>query len=313
LKYTMRTDAEGRVAGSLTILKMSEEKYLLMCYAITSRLDWAFMQSNLPRGVTLKDVTWDEALLVITGPQTDAVLQPLMPSADWERVLNLANFTAVPVRIAGQPVIVSRVSYCGGLGYELHAPVEGGAAALVYDQLLGSTSAPVTELGYTATQVMRTEAARPCFTVDIPAGARYLDCVPKFLAKLGDQQPDFLGKSAIKSGGPAGKFLVHLSADDPSYFLAVMNATAPEVGGKHRILLDGEDIGYVTSGFYGFRTGRAVMFALLDKRPDLGLSGKKSLSQVESGRLCVSDDDGTVATALSVVSDAEALIATRGI
>jgi len=307
LKYTMRTDENGGVIGSLTILKMAEEKYLLMCYALTSRFDYAALMEHLPTGVTLSDVTWDYSLLMVTGPKTDCVLQPLMRVSDWEQVAALPNFSAADVNIAGQPTTVSRVSYCGGLGYELHVPNANGAAVALYDALQGNSS--VTEIGYTATNLMRTEAARPFFTVDIPMRARYLDCVPKFLAKLGDNQHDFVGKAAIKNGVGASKFQVHLAAEDPHFFMSCLNVVAPEVGGKHRILFDGHDVGYVTSGFYGFRAGRSVMFALLDTRSDLGLTGKKALTKAQLGRLKVSDDSGVSGTVVSVVKDAEMLIA----
>lgn len=294
----------------MTVLKMAEEKYLLMCYALTSRSDWELLSENLPSGVSLHDATWENALLMVTGPQTDNVLRSLMSSRSWELVNALPNFTAAPVSIAGVSATLSRVSYCGGLGYELHVPQQDESAAKLYEALRGSSAADVTEFGYTAMQVMRTEAARPCFTVDIPDRARYLDCVPKFLAKLGDDQPDFQGKTAIKYGGAAEKFLVHLSAENPHYFLNCMNVCAPRIGGKHRLLLDGEDVGYVTSGFYGFRAGRAVMFGLLNKTPELGLTGKKALTQMEIGRLTVTAENGEAATAVGVVKDAEAMIGT---
>ena len=91
--------------------------------------------------------------------------------------------------------------------------------------------------------------------------------------------------------------------------MSCLNVAAPEVGGKHRILFDCHDVGYVTSGFYGFRAGRSVMFALLDTRSDLGLTGKKALTKAELGRLKVSDGSGVSGTVVSVVKDAEMLIA----
>jgi glycine cleavage system aminomethyltransferase T len=222
-------------------------------------------------------------------------------------VAALANFTACDVVAGGVPTTVSRVSYCGGLGYELHAPKENGGAASLYEQLRQSQAADVTEFGYTAMQVMRTEVARPCFTVEVPQGINYLDCVPKFLAKLKDHQADFCGRDAIKASA-ADKFLVHLQAEDPHFFMSCMNAKVPALGGPHRLLLDGEDVGYVTSGFYGFRAGRAVMFALADKRPDLGLTGKQALMHMARGRLAVSGADGALGSVVSVVSDAEGLV-----
>ena len=275
------------------------DEILKLVPASLSHASYAALMEHLPTGVTLSDVTWDYSLLMVTGPKTDGVLQPLMSVSDWEQVAALPNFSAADVNIAGQPTTVSRVSYCGGLGYELHVPNANGAAVALYDSLQGNSS--VTEIGYTATNLMRTEAARPFFTVDIPMRARYLDCVPKFLAKLGDNQPDFVGKAAIKNGVGASKFQVHLAAEDPHFFMSCLNVAAPEVGGKHRILFDGHDVGYVTSGFYGFRAGRSVMFALLDTRSDLGLTGKKALTKAELGRLKVSDDSGVSGTVVSVV------------
>jgi len=183
LKYTMRTNAEGQVVGSLTILKLAEERYLLMCYAVTSRVDLPYIMEHLPQGASLRDVTWDHSLLMITGPQTDAVLQSLVPSEAAERISALPNFMATPIQVRGQTAMVSRVSYCGGLGYEIHVPKTNGAATELYERLRTSSAAQVTEIGYTATNVMRTEAGRPFFSVDIPTGARYPDCVPKFLAR----------------------------------------------------------------------------------------------------------------------------------
>lgn len=280
---------------------------MLMCYSHTSRNDWALFTSHLPGTAQLRDVTWEQALLLITGPKTDEVLRPLMSDNDWERVAGLANLTADNVVIAGVATTVSRCSYPGGLGYELMATKEDGAAARLYEQLRLSQATDVTEFGYSALHCMRTEAARACFAVEVPEGINYLDCVPKFLAKLKEHQADFCGREAIRAS-TAGRFLVHLQAEDPHFFLSCMNFQAPAVGGPQRLLLDGQDIGYVTTGFYGFRAGRAVMFALVDKSPDLGLTSKKALSHMTHGRLAVTGTDGAIGSVVSVVSDAEGLV-----
>jgi glycine cleavage system aminomethyltransferase T len=212
------------------------------------------------------------------------------------------------VPIGNSWVRVIRASYCGGLGYELHVPTKDGAASQLYRHLQDSNAATVTEIGYRALQTMRTEAARSCLSIDLPLGSPYIDCTPKIFAKLGDDQADFVGKDAIKHAS-AGKFLVHLSAADPHFFIEALNANVPPLGGRHRIFFDGHDVGYVTSGFYGFRAGRAVMLAMIDKRPDLGLTGKKAVRTAELGRLRVSDETGAPASPLSVVENAEDMIA----
>ena len=50
------------------------------------------------------------------------------------------------------------------------------------------------------------------------------------------------------------------------------------------------------------------MFGLLNKTPELGLTGKRSLMRMAIGRLTVTDESGAAATAVKVVKDAEALI-----
>jgi len=114
----------GRIESEMTITHLGDDKFYLLSGAVAEVHDFDWLNHHIEAGenVEVSNVTDNIGVLVVTGPQSRAVLAPLS-----DRSLENADFkwlTAQRLQIAGVSLIALRVSYAGELGWELHVPTE---------------------------------------------------------------------------------------------------------------------------------------------------------------------------------------------
>jgi 4-methylaminobutanoate oxidase (formaldehyde-forming) len=146
------------------------------------------------------------------------------------------------VTVAGQPVRALRVSYVGELGWELHAPV--ASAAAVFDALMAAGAAHgIRPAGYRAIESLRLEKGYRAWGADITPTDSPFEAGLGWAVKLASGI-DFLGRDAAAAiaAAPLKRCLVVLSVADPAAVLV----------GRETILRDGQPVGYLTSGGWGY-------------------------------------------------------------
>jgi 4-methylaminobutanoate oxidase (formaldehyde-forming) len=151
------------------------------------------------------------------------------------------------IGIAGAPVRALRVTYVGELGYELHVPTE--LALAVYDALVAAgEDLGLAHAGYRAIESLRLEKGYRAWGADIGPDYTPLEAGLGFALKLASQQP-FLGREALErqSANGVDKQLVCFTV-------------APEVVllGRETIYRDGEPVGWLGSGGFGYTVGRGI-------------------------------------------------------
>jgi glycine cleavage system aminomethyltransferase T len=165
------------------------------------------------RQVTIVNVTHDQAMLGVMGPNSRALLSELT-SAD----LSNDGFhfgTGQPLEIAGAQVLALRMSYVGELGWELYVPNADSVA--VYDAMVeAGTSHGLVHAGYHAMDSLRLEAGMRHWGHDITDEDTPIEAGLGF-AIAWDKTVEFNGREALEAqrGAPRTKRLIQFRIEDP--------------------------------------------------------------------------------------------------
>ncbi len=238
----MLTEA-GRLYGDLTVACYGDDEFMLFGSGAMQDAHSRWFARTLPEGVTHENQTGDWHGIGIAGPQSRALLSRIARDD-----VSAEAFTFRDTRhtyVGGVPVILTRISFSGELGYEIYCRPQ------YLIRLAEAIEEAGADLGYRwygsrALMSLRLEKAwgawglefRPDFNV-IEAG------MDGFI----NWNKDFVGKAAtlkFKEDGVARK-LVALVINTP------IDVTLDEA-----ILKDGEAIGYVSSGGYAHHVGKSM-------------------------------------------------------
>jgi glycine cleavage system aminomethyltransferase T len=142
--YTHFLDQFGGIRADLTIIRLADDCFRVVCGGGTAARDRVWIQRmRADRGVRvhIEDRTDQLATLGLWGPEARRTLQKL---ADDPEQLSHENFpfaTAREIRVRGIPVWAFRISYVGELGWELYVPFSYGLS--LWDMLFEQGVIPV--------------------------------------------------------------------------------------------------------------------------------------------------------------------------
>jgi 4-methylaminobutanoate oxidase (formaldehyde-forming) len=168
------------------------------------------------------------------------VLQPLTKTT-----LDFPYLTARELAVGDVPVLASRVTYVGELGWELYAPSEYGLA--LWDALHVDG---VTPGGYRAIDALRLEKGYRAWAADLSSETTPYEAGLGFAVKL--DKGDFIGRDALNGATDPATVLACLTLDDP---------WAVALGSEPVRVPGGEPLGRVTSGGYGYAVGASIAYA----------------------------------------------------
>lgn len=248
LTYTQLLNSRGGIEADLTVARLSDDRFYIVTGTGFRTHDLGWIADHVPAGLdaTLTDVTEDFGTLSLMGPKARDVL-----AAVTEADVSNAGFPFGHVReiaIAGERVRALRVTYVGELGWELHVPI--GATGVVFDALMAA-GAPlgIRPVGYRALESLRLEKGYRAWGSDITPNDTPFEAGLGWAVKL-RKDTDFLGRSALEGAKdePRRKAFAGFTVDDPEIVLV----------GRETILRDGEPVGYLTSGGYGYTLAKNI-------------------------------------------------------
>jgi 4-methylaminobutanoate oxidase (formaldehyde-forming) len=266
LVYTQMLNARGGIECDLTVARISPSEYYIVTGTGFATHDFDWIVRSIPEGLDarLTDVTSSNAVLSAMGPRARDVLQALT-----EHDLSHAGFAfgrARRITLAEAPVLALRVTYVGELGWELHIPVE--FAATVYDALMqAGTAHGIANAGYRAIESLRLEKGYRAWGADIGPDHSPLVAGLGWAVKLKSNTP-FQGRAALEAqmAKPLPRLFAGFTAD-PSVVLL----------GRETIYRDGERVGWLSSGGYGYTVGRSIGYGYV-RDPENGVDRAKVLS-----------------------------------
>ena len=256
LVYTQMLNGKGGIECDLTVARLAWDRYYIVTGTGFATHDFHWIQTNIPVGLDarLTDVTSHNAVLVLMGPLARDILQPLADADISHAAFPFGR--AKKLSIAGCPVLALRVTYVGELGWELHVPME--FALTLYDALIEAGRPKGLKLaGYRAIETLRLEKGYRAWGAEIGPDHSPLVAGLAPFVKLKKPIP-FLGREALEAQAarPLPRLLAGFTTQDPSIVLL----------GRETIYRDGERVGWLASGGYGYTVERPIGFGYV-RRP----------------------------------------------
>lgn len=260
--YTHWLNERGGIEADLTVTRLSESEFLIVSGAATTHkdLNWLKRHIGVDQFCTVTDVTSQYALFGVMGPNSRALLEPLLK-------IDLSNQQfpfgrSVNAELGYTPLRVTRVSFVGELGWELCVPVE--MAGPTFDRLWQAGQSHGLKLaGLHALDSCRIEKKFLHFGHDVGDEDTPLEAGCGFVCAL-DKSTPFIGHGAIArqrdSGSYLKKRLVQFVLQDPE----------PLFYHHEPILMNGHCVGYLTSGNYGHTLGASVGLGYVKSQESIG-------------------------------------------
>ena len=263
ITYTQMLNRRGGIECDFTVTRLAEDRFFIVTGTAFGNHDLAWIRSHSPDdgSASLTDVTSALACLGIWGPRARDIVQSVSTDA-WSNEA-FPYLTARPMTIGPVPVLALRVTYVGELGWELYAPVEYGLA--LWDTLWAAGQPHgLVAGGYRAIDALRLEKGYRVWSADITPEEHPYQAGLGFAVRL-NKPGGFLGRDALLTARDAtpDRVLACLVLNDPQA-VALGNEPAK---------VDGEVVGRVTSGGYGFTVERSIAYAYLP--PALAIPGQR--------------------------------------
>jgi 4-methylaminobutanoate oxidase (formaldehyde-forming) len=260
LTYTQMLNSRGGIECDLTVAQLADDHFYIVTGTGFRTHDGAWIRDHLGEGsdVAFDDVTEAWGTLSLMGPRARDVLAAVT-DADVSNAA--APFGSVrTITVAGRSVRALRVTYVGELGWELHVPLDHTGE--VFDALMAAGAVHgIRPAGYRAIESLRLEKGYRAWGADITPGDSPIEAGLGWAVKL-KSNIDFVGRqaSAAIAAAPLKKKLFGFTVADPEVHLV----------GRETILRDGEPVGYLASGGWGYTVGAAIGYGYL--RRDAGVT-----------------------------------------
>ncbi|HUP54385.1 MAG TPA: aminomethyltransferase family protein, partial [Methylomirabilota bacterium] len=205
----------------------------------------------------VRDITASRVCFGLWGPRARDILASV--TRDDVSNAGFPYLTARELSVGTVPVLALRVTYVGELGWELYAPTEYGRALWATLWAAGRDHGLIAG-GYRAIDSLRLEKGYRAWSSDITPDETPFEAGLGFAVDLDKPVPAMAHDAlvAARASGPRRR-LRCLVLDEP---LAVCLGNEP-------VRVDGEVVGRVTSGGYGFAVERSIAYAYLP--PDRGV------------------------------------------
>ena len=248
--YTQMLNQRGGIECDFTVTRLAEERFRIVTGTAFGQHDSAWIRAHAPDdgSVVVEDVTSRFACLGLWGPAAREILQPLTDA-------DLGNepfpyMRARQLSVGHVPCLAVRVTYVGELGWELYCPTEFGRRLWDTIWTAGAEHGLVAG-GYKAIDSLRLEKGYRVWGADITPDETPFEAGLGFAVKL--DKGDFIGREALVAAQdePLERKLACLVLEEPR---AVALGSEP-------VRMDGEVLGRVTSGGFGYSVERSIAYA----------------------------------------------------
>jgi glycine cleavage system T protein len=248
--YTQMLNQRGGIECDFTVTRVAEDRFRIVTGTAFGQHDLAWIRSHAPDhgSVLVEDVTSRFACLGLWGPAARRILSPLT-TADLSNEA-FPYMRARELSVGSVPCLALRVTYVGELGWELYCPLEFGLR--LWDTIWeAGREHGLVAGGYKAIDSLRLEKGYRVWGADITPEETPYEAGLEFAVRL--DKGDFIGRDALvaRDGKPAERRLACLVLEDPRSVAL----------GSEPVRIDGDLVGRVTSGGYGYTVERSIAYA----------------------------------------------------
>lgn len=247
VRYSTMCDENGGVVDDLLVYKINDEKYFVVVNASNRHKDVEHIKKYLFGDVNFKDVSDEISQVALQGPNSEKILLKLMSKENIPQ----GYYTFVEkTNINGMECLISRTGYTGEDGFEIYMKNEN--APKLWNLLLESgKDEGLIPCGLGARDTLRLEAAMPLYGHEMDNTITPLETGLDFGVKM--NKFDFVGKKGIENNLPIKRKRVGLKVIGRGI-----------IREHQKVYVNGEEIGFTTSGTFCPFLGNAVAMAILN-------------------------------------------------
>lgn len=284
--YTLMLNERGGIESDVTVARHSEDSFMMMSSISHTRRDYLHLRDQIRAGedVRLRDVTSSFGVLGIMGPKSRDLLAAVSDADMSNEAFRFNSFQSF--HIGHAKVTAQRLSYSGELGWEIF--VTPDFAEHVFDVLMEAGKAfDLRLIGGEALNALRIEKGFVHWGHEMAYTEAPHQIGLEFVCKP-DKDIPFIGRDAYlaRKAEGHGPYLCSIQLNDPD----------PLLHHNEPVLRDGDVVGFITAGAYGYTVGAAVGLCLISLAQ--GEADKNSLA---TGRYSVMVEGQEIAAELSLV------------
>ena len=258
--YTAMLNARGGFESDLTIVRLGAAEFFIITGSAQTTRDFAWIERAIAHNehAALVDVTNAYSVISVMGPKAEGLLKRISPDDLGKSAMPFSTTRMIDVGYAR--VRAARMSYVGGPGYELY--VSSDQCVTLYEALWSvGAELGLKDAGYYTIDALRIESGRRAWGAELSPDDTPWEAGLGYAVKM-DKPADFLGRAALLRQRATGvrKRVVMFTFDRPDAF----------PWGGEPILMDGKNVGELTSTGYSRTYGRAV--AMGYARADVALT-----------------------------------------
>jgi len=242
--YTHFLDSDGIIIDDMILCVVSETEVIGVPNASMIGHMWAHFQSHIVDGIEMEDLSEETSILALQGPKSPDVLAEILGESNMVRHFRGQAIQENSLGIEGW---IQGTGYTGERGFEIF--VSNGQVRALWDALLDDGGHGIVPVGLGARDTLRMEKGFLLSGQDFSAASLtddvnlHRDSAETFVPFGLNLDHDFIGKARVEStkeaqlAGSGVKWL-GLKATGKGPF--------PRIG--HAVLLDGVQVGVITSG-----------------------------------------------------------------
>ena len=256
--YTAMLNTRGGFESDLTITRLAADTFFILTGSGQATRDASWIERHVGESefAALVDVTSAYSVISLMGPKSEALLRTLGPD-DLSKT-GLPFSTTAEIDVGHARVRAARMSYVGGPGYEMVVPTD--QCLTLYDALMDKGHPfGLKDAGYYTIDALRVEAGRRAWGAEISPDESPFEAGLAYAVNF-EKPAAFIGREALLAQLEAGvhKRLVMFAFDDPAAF----------PWGGEPILMNGRNVGELTSVGYSRQHGRAIGMGYARAMPD---------------------------------------------
>lgn len=253
-QYSLLTNENGGVVDDIIVYRPNEGPGYFVCVNASNKdkdvawmQKWADARSDLDVAIT--DISDKTGMIAIQGPDAEKIMTPLVASP----IADLDYFAWMPNAINGIPVRLARTGYTGEDGFEIYSDIDDIGA--IWDAIYEAGQPHGLEaIGLGARDTLRLEARMPLYGNEMDDVVTPLEAGLGWAVKL--DKGDFVGRDALVAQKEAGVPRKTIG------FVIEGRSGSPR---SHCVLsVDGNEVGYVTSGAFSPTLEKNIGLGLVD-------------------------------------------------
>ena len=247
--YSPMCYENGTTVDDLLVYKRGQNDYLLIINAGNIDKDYEWIVENSKKfNVETKNISDKVAQLALQGPLAEEILSKLT-NQDLSQI-EFYKFKQ-NVDVCGEPCIVSRTGYTGEDGFEIYC--DKNVAQKIWNAILEEGKERVVPAGLGARDTLRSEVNLPLYGHEISEEIPPLEAGLSIFVKL--DKYDFIGKDSLKALKESG---------NARKLVAFELTGKGMVRGGYDVEIDGEVVGFVTTGLKSPTLDKFIGMAIID-------------------------------------------------